>query len=135
MGCSYSIGMISEKIIDKINIKEATKLAMKQAILNMDSADFVLVDGNFIPDGLNICAKPVIRGDNWSVSIAAASIVAKVFRDGLMDILHEEFSIYGWNKNKGYGTKEHREAIEKYGPCKYHRKTFGKVKEYIDVAQ
>lgn len=132
-GCRYSIGLVSEKTIDKINIKEATKLAMKKAILIFDSADFVLVDGNFIPGGLNICAKPIIKGDSLSVSIAAASIVAKVFRDGLMDILHSEFPIYGWEKNKGYGTKEHRDAIKKYGPCKYHRKTFGRVKEFINV--
>jgi ribonuclease HII len=133
INCRYSIGLVSEKTIDKINIKEATKLAMKKAILVFDSADFVLVDGNFIPSGLNICAKPVIKGDSLSVSIAAASIVAKVFRDGLMDILHSEFPIYNWKKNKGYGTKEHRNAIEKYGPCKYHRKTFGRVKEFINV--
>ena len=129
--CSYSIGMVSEKIIDEINIREATKLAMKETILNFDSADFVLVDGNFVPNGLNICAKPVIKGDSLSISIAAASIVAKVFRDSLMDILHEEFPMYGWNKNKGYGTQKHRDAIKKYGPCKYHRKTFKRVKEYF----
>lgn len=129
--CLYTIGMVSEKTIDSINIREATKLAMKKAILVFDSADFVLIDGNFIPNSLNICAKPVIKGDSLSVSIAAASIVAKVFRDGLMDILHSEFPIYDWRKNKGYGTKKHRDAIEKYGPCKYHRKTFGRVKEYL----
>jgi ribonuclease HII len=129
--CLYTIGMVSEKTIDSINIREATKLAMKKAILVFDDADFVLIDGNFIPNGLNICAKPVIKGDSLSVSIAAASVIAKVFRDGLMDILHSEFPIYGWKKNKGYGTKEHRDAIEKYGPCKYHRKTFGRVKEYL----
>jgi ribonuclease HII len=131
IGCRYSISLVSEKTIDKVNIKEATKLAMKKAILVFDSADFVLIDGNFIPSGLNICAKPVIKGDSLSVSVAAASVIAKVFRDGLMDILHEEFPIYGWKKNKGYGTKEHRDAIEKHGPCKYHRKTFGRVKEYL----
>lgn len=130
-GCLYSIGLVSERTIDKINIKEATKLAMKKAILVFNSADFVLVDGNFIPSGLNICAKPIIKGDSLSVSIAAASIVAKVFRDGLMNILHSDFPIYNWKKNKGYGTKEHRDAIKKYGPCKYHRKTFGRVKEYL----
>lgn len=129
--CPYSIGMTSEKTIDKINIRQATMLAMKKAILVFDDADFVLIDGNFIPSGLNMCAKPVIKGDSLSISIAAASIIAKVFRDGLMDILHEEFPIYGWRTNKGYGTKEHRNAIEKYGPCKYHRKTFGRVKEYL----
>lgn len=128
--CPYSIGMISERVIDKINIKEASLLAMKKAILNLDSADFVLVDGDSVPSGINICAKPVIKGDSLSVSIAAASIVAKVFRDGLMEILHREFPVYVWNKNKGYGTKQHRDAIEKYGVCKYHRKTFKRVKEY-----
>ena len=129
--CPYSIGIVSEKIIDKINIREATKTAMKKAISTFDSADFVLIDGDFVPNGLNVCAKPIIKGDSLSVSIGAASIVAKVFRDGLMEILHEEFPMYGWNKNKGYGTKQHCDAIKKYGPCKYHRKTFGKVKEYL----
>jgi len=131
--CPYSIGMMSEKVIDSVNILEANKLAMKQAILNLTSADFVLIDGKSIPSGLNICAKSVIKGDSLSVSIGAASVIAKVFRDNLMDILHEEFPMYGWNRNKGYGTKEHIEAIKKYRPCKYHRKTFRRVKEYVNL--
>lgn len=129
--CEYSIGIVLEETIDKINIRQATKLAMKRSILNMDNADFVLIDGDFVPQQLGICAKPVIGGDNISVSIAAASIVAKVFRDHVMEILHEKYPMYGWFSNKGYGTKKHRDAIKQHGPCKHHRKSFNGVKQYM----
>lgn len=129
--CPYSIGMVSEKVIDKINIKQASLLAMKKAILNLDSpVDFCLIDGDSIPSGLNMCAKPVIGGDGLSVSIASASVIAKVFRDNLMEILHTELPQYGWDKNRGYGTPAHIKAIRDFGVSVYHRKTFGKVKEY-----
>ena len=122
--CPYVITAASNKIVDDVNIREATKMAMKQAITDMDSADFVLVDGDFVPEGLTIHSRPVIKGDSISMSIAAASIVAKVFRDKVMEILHEDYPVYNWKNNKGYGTKEHREAIKLHGPCKYHRMTF-----------
>ena len=122
--CPYVITAASNKLVDEVNIREATKMAMKQAITDMDSADFVLVDGDFVPDGLTIHSRPVIKGDSISISIAAASIVAKVFRDKVMEILHEDYPVYNWKNNKGYGTKEHREALKLHGPCKYHRITF-----------
>jgi ribonuclease HII len=93
-------------------------------------ADYVIVDGNFVPDGLTIPAEAIVNGDNVSVSIAAASIVAKVFRDESMLQLHKLYPMYGFNKNKGYGTKEHMEAIKKYGITPHHRKSFSGVKEY-----
>jgi len=129
--CEYSIGMASEKIVDQINIQQATLVAMKKAIFGIEDVDFVLVDGKYIPSKLGINAKAVIKGDNISVSVAAASIAGKIFRDNLMKVLHDYYPMYGWDKNFGYGTVIHREAIEKYGPCEYHRKTFRKVKEFI----
>lgn len=128
--CSYVITAASEKIIDNVNIKNATMMAMKKAVEDMECADFALIDGVNVPDKLDIHSKSVIKGDNISVSIAAASIVAKVFRDSVMEILHDRYPMYGWNDNKGYGTKKHIEAIKEYGPCEYHRKTFKRVKEY-----
>lgn len=129
--CPYSIGMVSEKKIDEINIKQATMLAMKLAISDIESADFALIDGSNIPSGLNICAKAITRGDTISASIASASIVSKVFRDNLMRMLHDFYPMYGWNTNVGYGTFKHRSAIIHYGPCEYHRKTFKGVREFI----
>lgn len=129
--CEHALGMASEKTIDEINVQKATMVSMKNAISGIDNVDFVLIDGKNIPSKLGINAKAVVKGDNISVSIAAASIVAKVFRDSLMKILHSLYPMYGWNTNMGYGTDIHREAIEKYGPCEYHRKTFRKVKEFI----
>jgi len=129
--CEYGIGIASEKIIDKINVQQATLVAMKEAVLGIKNPDFVLIDGTYIPSKLNISAQAVIKGDNISTSIAAASIVGKVFRDNLMKVLHDYYPIYGWYKNVGYGTEIHRDAIRKYGPCEYHRKTFKKVKEFV----
>lgn len=129
--CEYNIGMASEKIIDKINVQQATLVAMKEAILGIKNTDFVLIDGQYIPKKLGINAKAVIKGDNVSTSVAAASIVGKVFRDNLMKVLHDYYPIYGWYKNVGYGTDIHRDAIRDYGPCEYHRKTFRRVKEFI----
>lgn len=129
--CGVYICAIDAEIIDEINIREATKLAMRSIIYQMDEADYALIDGDFIPRNIDIPAKAVIGGDNLSISIAAASIIAKVSRDMVVMEMHKEYPIYGWDRNKGYGTKEHREAIKLYGPCIYHRKTFGRVREYV----
>lgn len=129
--CDWAIGQVDEKLIDIMNIAQATKLAMRQVIYQMNKADFVLIDGNFLPENMDIPERCIINGDNLSVSIAAGSIVAKVTRDRMIMELHKEYPIYGWDRNKGYGTREHREAIKLYGPCVYHRKTFGRVREYI----
>ena len=127
-GCYSAIAQVDQKMIDEINILEATKLAMRNVVYLMSGADYAIIDGNFVPTNIDIPAKAVIGGDNLSVSIAAASIVAKVVRDEMVMEMHKEFPIYNWQKNKGYGTKEHREAIALYGPCIYHRKTFSGVK-------
>ena len=129
--CPYAISEVDEKLIDEINIREATKLAMRKVVYNMSEADFVLVDGNFVPEFIDIPAQMVIGGDRLSVSIAAASIIAKVWRDRIMDSYHMRWPAYGFNTNRGYGTKHHREVIKMIGPCSIHRKTFRRVKEYV----
>jgi ribonuclease HII len=129
--CDYHIYQIDNHTIDAINILEATMLAMRWAIMGVPKADYALIDGNRMPEFLDLPAECVIGGDSKSVSIAAASIIAKVTRDRIMMELHEQFPIYGFDKHKGYGTKFHREMIELYGPSQYHRKSFRCVKEYI----
>ena len=129
--CTYAIAEVDEKLIDEINIREATKLAMRKVIYNIPKADFALVDGNFVPEFIDIPAQPIIRGDSLSVSIAAASIIAKVWRDKMMDAYHIRWPAYGFNTNRGYGTKHHREVIKMIGPCSIHRKSFRRVKEYV----
>jgi ribonuclease HII len=131
--CPHAVSQVEVRIIDEINIREATKLAMRQVIYDMLSvADYALVDGNFVPEmATDIPIKPIIRGDQLSVSIAAASILAKVRRDMDMVALDRFYPVYNWKQNKGYGTKEHRDAIKEYGPCEHHRMGFRGVKEYI----
>lgn len=121
---AYSIEFASPEVIDEINIRQATSLAMHNAVKNLDvSADFVIVDGNDkIP--FDIPYEYIIKGDAKSQSIAAASILAKVSRDRLMVELDKEYPEYGFAKHKGYGTKVHCEAIQKYGILSIHRKTF-----------
>ena len=119
---SYSL--VDAKIIDEINIRQATILAMQNAAKGMPvKPDYLLIDGNFTI-GLSENEKFVIGGDAKSLSIGAASIIAKVTRDRLMLKLHEEYPMYNFKKHKGYGTKEHIEAIKKFGPCPYHRASF-----------
>jgi len=129
--CPHAIAKVDEKMIDEINIREATKLAMRNVIYLANYADIAIIDGNFIPENIDITAKAIIGGDHLSVSIAAASIVAKAVRDMIVMTYHNKYPIYGWDRNKGYGTQEHMEAIKIYGPSPYHRKTFGGVKEYV----
>jgi ribonuclease HII len=127
--CSkFGVGVVDAKIIDQINILNATKLAMKIAFENMCERinfkpDFVIVDGNFIPD-INCQAKAIIKGDQKSLSIAAASLIAKETRDKIMIELDKEFPQYDWKQNKGYPTKKHFAAIKEFGICKYHRQSF-----------
>jgi ribonuclease HII len=128
--CSVGVGIVDSNTIDEVNILNATKLAMEEAIFSMRNVDYVLIDGTVRLDDFPYPQEQVIKGDSKSVSIAAASIIAKVTRDRIMNDLHDIWSIYNWKKNKGYGTKEHREAIKIYGPCEMHRKTFKGVKEY-----
>jgi ribonuclease HII len=124
---SYGIGITDSETIDRINILQATLLAMTQAVNALTvSPDALLVDGLHAPP-LSCYCQCLPHGDTLSHSIAAASIIAKVYRDALMDDLHLKYPEYGFNKHKGYGTAAHREAIKKYGFCPQHRRSF-KVK-------
>jgi ribonuclease HII len=118
----WGIGIVSEKIIDKINILQATKLAMEVALVDLNP-DYLLLDGNFKINSI-VRQMPVVGGDGKVFSIAAASIIAKVTRDRMMQNYHKKFPQYGFAEHKGYGTKAHFANLEKYGPCKIHRKTF-----------
>ena len=121
---AYNIVMVDEKIIDEINILQATYLAMNRAVNGLKTEpDYVLIDGNRI-EGMDISHETVVKGDAKSISIAAASILAKVTRDRYIYEIADEYPEYNFKKHKGYGTKEHTEAILKYGPCPIHRLTF-----------
>lgn len=122
---SYAVAEISVKVIDKIGIANATQKAFQLAIKSLYiMPDFILVDAFFIHNIDKKNQKPIIHGDAKSISIAAASIIAKVYRDEIMNQLHHKYPNYDFEKNKGYGTKTHREAIKKYGLCAIHRKSF-----------
>ena len=126
---AYSIEMVDEQTIDKINILEATKLCMKNAVEKLSiKPDVVLVDAISKLD-TDVNLRGIIKGDALSYSIGCASILAKVTRDNLMVKLAEEYPEYGFEKHKGYGTKVHIEALKEYGPCIYHRLSFLKFLE------
>ncbi|HLA50774.1 MAG TPA: ribonuclease HII [Thermodesulfobacteriota bacterium] len=128
---AVAIGIVWMDEIDRINILAASLKAMAHAVKKLNpSPDFVLIDGQF-PLDIPIPQLPVIKGDSKSVSIAAASIVAKTVRDSIMDAYHVIFPSYDFIKNKGYGTAKHLEAIKYFGPCPIHRKTFKGVKEQL----
>ncbi len=125
---AVSVGIVDVETIDRINILEATKLAMKKALEGLEpAADFVLIDALTLPD-LTVAQYPIIKGDALSASIAAASIVAKETRDDMMRVYGELYPEYGFAKHKGYGTKDHIDAIRAYGPSPLHRRSF--LKEY-----
>lgn len=133
--CTWAVASVGNETIDEINILNATKLAMKKAIAIVqeklqNSIDHVLIDGTVRLDDLWVPQTQVIKGDQKSISIAAASIMAKVTRDEEMKMLHWIFPEYGWLNNKGYLTKQHVEAIQTYGITDYHRKSFRKVGDY-----
>lgn len=124
------IGIVDEKTIDEINIYEATKVAMKKAIDNLKiKPDYVLIDAMKLD--IDIPSNSIIKGDALSESIAAASIIAKVTRDRMIDEIDEEYPMYDLKKNKGYGTKKHLSALNEYGPCKYHRYSYSPVHNSI----
>lgn len=129
----YGIGIIDEKKIDEVNIYEATKLAMKEAIeecKKMCKIEHVLIDA--MPLELDVPTTSIIKGDLKSITISAASVIAKVTRDKMLDELHEKFPMYDFKKNKGYPTKKHLEAILEYGIIDEHRRSYGPVKNYLE---
>lgn len=126
---SIGIGIVDEKEIDKVNIYQATKEAMAQAVDNMKiKPEHILVDA--MPLDLEIPTTSIIKGDAKSITIAAASVIAKVTRDRMLDELDKIYPMYDLKHNKGYPTKKHLEAIEKYGITKYHRLSYGPVAKY-----
>ncbi|MBU1342025.1 MAG: ribonuclease HII [Proteobacteria bacterium] len=130
---AVSTGISSHLEIDQINILQASLLSMKRAVENLSSLpDFLLIDGKFTID-MDIDQSAVIKGDSRSISIAAASIIAKVTRDAIMEGLHDSYPAYNFIKHKGYPTKAHKEAILKHGPCPVHRLTFKGVKEVVNA--
>ena len=151
----YAISHIEPHIIDEINILNASVKAMQEAILQLNPTPiYIIADGNstFPPDLItskkgtikrfsenncntfnNIPFSCIVKGDSKYKSIAAASILAKTYRDEYMNRIHEEFPMYNWKKNKGYPTKEHREAIKKYGITKYHRTSFTLLPEQLEL--
>jgi len=132
----YAVGIVSAQEIDEINIYEATKKAMKQAIYKVSKKiklDHVLIDA--MPLDIDIPTTSIIKGDIKSISISAASVIAKVTRDHMMYELDKKYPMYGFKNHKGYPTKKHIEALKKYGLIEGYRKTYGPVKEVIDCVK
>lgn len=128
---AWSVVSVDEAEIDRINILQASLLAMKRAVESLDhEPDMVLVDGNKCPD-LNYRVEAIVKGDSKVAAISAASILAKVDRDQQMMDLHERFPQYGFDRHKGYPTKVHMELLNLHGPCPLHRKSFGPVKKLL----
>jgi ribonuclease HII len=149
---SFSVTHIYNIEIDEINILNASMKAMQESVLQLNPLpNYIIVDGNrplngklgmkqktgkiFSADEIELLkaipSTSIIKGDSKFLSIAAASILAKTYRDAYMEKIHEEFPMYQWNKNKGYPTKEHRKAIQQFGPCKYHRMSFRLLPEQL----
>jgi ribonuclease HII len=121
----FGVAHVFQEKIDEINILNASILAMHKSIEKLNKqVEFISVDGNRFKPLHTIPHKTIIKGDGKYLNIAAASVLAKTYRDAYMETIHEEFPMYNWIQNKGYPTAEHREAIKKYGITKYHRKTF-----------
>ncbi len=130
---AYAIGSVEHDEIDKINIRNATFLAMKKALWGLSvTPDYVLVDGDAIPE-LSIRQRAIVKGDTLSVSIAAASILAKVTRDRQMIAYHDDYPVYNFIKHKGYPTAEHLRILKQVGPCPLHRKTFAPVRAVLSM--
>ena len=128
----WAVGQASAKEIEKINILHASLLAMKRANLKLKKKpSLVLIDGNRLPNLKNYKLEYVVKGDQKIPCISAASIIAKVSRDKFIKKLSKQFSGYGWDRNSGYGTKEHLRAIKKLGISKYHRKTFSPISDLL----
>ncbi len=151
---SFAVTHLMPNEIDEINILNASMKAMQECVLKLQTIpEYIIVDGNRSlnaklgiknKNGKQFNAKEIdflksipnqsiIKGDSKYLSIAAASVLAKTYRDDYMDKIHEEFPMYNWKKNKGYPTKEHREAIQKYGPTKYHRMSFRLLPEQLEL--
>lgn len=126
---AFGVGIIDNHKVDEVNILQATYLAMHQAIDQLKKKpELLIIDGNRFKPYKKITHETIIKGDGKYIEIAAASILAKTYRDEIMEKLHEEFPDYNWQKNKGYPTIEHRKAVKEFGSCIYHRQTFQLLK-------
>jgi len=131
---SFAVTHLDPIIIDEINILNASIKAMQESVVKLNPTPlYIIVDGNRFKPVNNIPFSTIVKGDSKYMSIAAASVLAKTYRDEYMNKIHEEFPMYNWKKNKGYPTKEHREAIKKYGTTKYHRMTFRLLPEQLKL--
>lgn len=129
-----SIAECSVEEVDNINIREATFLAMERAVEGLNlPVDFIYVDGNALPKNLPCTAQAVVKGDSKVLSIACASIVAKVYRDKMMADLANTYPHYAWERNAGYGTKAHQEGLAEYGVTQHHRKSFKPIKVLLGL--
>tara|TARA_R110002050_G_scaffold273113_1_gene417015 strand:+ start:2510 stop:3109 length:600 start_codon:yes stop_codon:yes gene_type:complete len=132
---TFGVAHVFQEEIDSINILNASILAMHKSIKQLTSQpEFIIVDGNKFKPYNDVKFETIIKGDGKYLSIAAASVLAKTYRDIYMTMIHEEYPMYNWKQNKGYPTKEHREAIRKHGITKYHRKSFRLLPEQIKLA-
>ena len=133
---AWSIGIVSEETIDKINILEASRLAMRKAVEKLEiKPDFLLIDGNHTIENYPVSQIAIPKADQYVFSVSAASILAKVTRDKILVDLDEKYPEYGFAQHKGYGTKFHLEMLKKIGPCEIHRKSFAPVKNLLSVFQ
>ena len=131
---SFAVTHLEPLVIDDINILNASIKAMQESILKLNpTPEYIIVDGNRFKPLHQIPYTTIVKGDSKYLSIAAASVLAKTYRDEYMDKIHEEFPMYNWKKNKGYPTTEHREAIKKYGTTKYHRMSFRLLPEQLKL--
>jgi ribonuclease HII len=131
---AWAVSVVDTETIDKINILKASMTAMHLAVHQLTKTPgLLIIDGNYFVKYPGIPHKCVVHGDSIIASIAAASILAKTHRDALMVELHKDFPQYGWDRNKGYGTSFHRQAIQDHGICDHHRKTFAPVNDYIQT--
>ena len=132
---AFAVSFVWQEEVDKINVLQASITGMHRAIDQLKTTpEFIIVDGNKFKNYKEIPHKTIIKGDSKFLSIAAASVLAKTYRDEYMEKIHLEYSDYNWQKNKGYPTKEHREAIRNFGVTKYHRKSFKLLPEQLKLA-
>lgn len=128
---SFAVASVSNLEIDRINILQASFKAMHLAINQLQNApELLLIDGNRFKPYKKLPHRCIIKGDGMYASIAAASVLAKTYRDEYMETLHRKYEMYCWDKNKGYGTREHRDAIAVHGLCRYHRKSFNILPDF-----
>lgn len=132
---AFAVSFVWQEEVDKINVLQASITGMHRAIAQLKTTpEFIIVDGNKFKNYKEIPHKTIVKGDSKYLSIAAASVLAKTYRDEYMEKIHLEYSDYNWQKNKGYPTKEHREAIRNFGVTKYHRKSFKLLPEQLKLA-